>query len=1463
METYTYTNRKISRNIQIKSELVSEYNKKIQEGYIPYQTIDMKKQGFVRYIKVDDYTKFIERQLDFNKKMDNIQPRKFRNYDFSSDSDIHKMKRNDEYNYKYLIQTDPDIEIYLKQINNIINNPDIVVGDKFTFIPFLKVVPNEFTIEQHNVYEKIKIMNNKQFMENLKTSISPDKIGEMIYKINTIFQSYNNFFEILKNYGINLETSSDNIHSIIEAERRRIYGLSKERIANRLWERNEIMTDISKKLDNNCSDIDELYKKYFDELAKKDKIEEVQGLRNEIELCNAQSIMIDKMIDYTMTQPTTQIDFDNYYNKCINSKFAYIDTHETPLQRSFCENLLDNITNTEYKNNIKNILKPYISDKNTNKRCIIPYTDTDYPEINIDEYYMPEWYNAICDNKIVKAHNHRQLILGEFMVTNYLKHCSMIFRSDPFIEKDCDLPYIHYDTEFNKLVISCITGSDDMFPIRIINAHKIEKTNVYLNFRKSDDDKLLGSFVIKMTGERFKSDKPFTTNDRYYIIYVYHNIKSNRLMLTNFRSNRIIPGTLFEHIKMLYLELNILEYYNKDISGSEKLYYYKRIHDDKKGYDVYISKYDKGRIKKKYNEMTHLKIYENKIDELKETILTKNINKQFIFEDIKQNILKGGKRDTELFYLFDFKCYDYKWNINIDTKSLLFDKEIFSLSLLKKQIKLTYEYAKRAGEDVHKQTCIPRDYFVGVYFHNVGSIEGKDMIMKKKSLNNKQNIKRFELLNPNESILAYNFETPVAYTIYSLLNKILKPTNNIKYLIFSKNHYALDGIVYYQKYKTLKYNPNNFVFFAYEVENNMIEQAEKYMTNAKIDPFSIRSIMNNNWIKQSERFVKNIDIAIIDITIKIKPLHTIRYPYLLQGQLPPIILTLQKLNIGGTMILNTCLIPNKMVFNFITYLSCYFEKCYLHELVDTDLHEVANISLSWVVFENYKGNAEIDKLLELNKLFCELDSSGGYEFDLSDEELKKELNININIKERKYITNIIDIDDPEITNKYNEYKEYVKTKLLGSIRNFSHYLDMYINRDNKEYVDNKCMISKLQAVEYAKKYDLPLVDWINEIPEKYFNDIITNKIKDISFTFIEPLSVTTNLSYKPNILNQDVTLFRNLAVSESAYQYIEKINYKAYKNIEMVINSQQKLLNKKLQEEKHININGQYVSRAWIKFFELLSDIQLLKPYKDEVKVFHMCEAPGNFINSMEYFIKTKTKIKKYTWMAQSLEASLADFYDTYQFIKKTKNQWDLGPKKTGDILDPVNQQYYMEKYKDVDLLISDCGEKWTGEEIPDHENLSIYELYYALLIPKVGGSFVIKSFAANDNRLYISLLAIICEKYETVKVFKSNTNFWSPEVYIIGQNKKNISDKELKVLKECLNNLNQKKDNKYPIEKIPEKFLDEYNKIMYKVITFAADIKKFFVFLSLNQELFSKNKDNINKIIDQKNKEWVNKYII
>ena len=420
---------------------------------------------------------------------------------------------------------------------------------------------------------------------------------------------------------------------------------------------------------------------------------------------------------------------------------------------------------------------------------------------------------------------------------------------------------------------------------------------------------------------------------------------------------------------------------------------------------------------------------------------------------------------------------------------------------------------------------------------------------------------------------------------------------------------------------------------------------------------------------------------------------------------------------------------------------------------------------------------------------------------------------------------------------------------------------------DKKIIFNNCDLTRMKAIYLAKKYDLSLVDWIDKTPNEYYEYIVSKYIDNIIFTKIheikyKPSNVELGL-YADIYAPYQTNLKKNYEISELAYQYTEKINTKKYKSIELFINNKYKKLNNELYDKYNININGKVPSRAWLKMFELLFDTEFLSNFKDlsVVKGFHICEAPGNFINSIIYYVKNNTTIKSYDWKAQSLADDLADFYDSYGFIKKTQDRWDLGQKKTGDITDYDNFMYYYKTYGEkIDILISDCGEKWSSE-IKLSSDISIFQMLYAILFPKKGGNFIIKTYSANYNLLYLALLYSSCHFYEKIITFKSNINFWSPEIYIIGIGKKELNKSEVEIFLSIMHNAT-KNIYTYPVNNIPDNFCILYQNIMNTYVSEYADIKKFFVFLSKNEELFNLSKDKLNIVIDKKNKEWINKYL-
>jgi hypothetical protein len=337
-------------------------------------------------------------------------------------------------------------------------------------------------------------------------------------------------------------------------------------------------------------------------------------------------------------------------------------------------------------------------------------------------------------------------------------------------------------------------------------------------------------------------------------------------------------------------------------------------------------------------------------------------------------------------------------------------------------------------------------------------------------------------------------------------------------------------------------------------------------------------------------------------------------------------------------------------------------------------------------------------------------------------------------------------------------------------------------------------------------------------------------------------------------------------IIDYTYIYVEKIDWTAHREVELFINSRQKELNKLLKNKYNISINDHVITRAWKKFYEIIHDTKIFDNYKDatEFNTFFLCEAPGNFVNSMNYYIETKTNIKNHKWTAQSLNTSAADFFDTYGFIEKTKDKWDLGPSGTGDMTNFDNFMYYYKKYKNVDMIASDCGISWKGYDSPStqYNILSYFQMFYAILFPKVGGNFIIKIFMGNYNKLFISLLYIASKVYQKLIVFKPLTNFWSYETYIIGIRKMHISEHNTKILLESAE-LSSKNIIKYPIDTIPESFTNSYYNIILNMITDIAATKKFFIFLAENQQYFdAKHKKIIADRITQQNNNWIKAYL-
>lgn len=824
---------------------------------------------------------------------------------------------------------------------------------------------------------------------------------------------------------------------------------------------------------------------------------------------------------------------------------------------------------------------------------------------------------------------------------------------------------------------------------------------------------------------------------------------------------------------------------------------------------------------------------------------------------------------------FIFKPLDYSLDIKYSKYSNSIDPAIYDVSAHNELYTSFAFFLDKMGKYIlEKRKCNIYNYYAHLNFPPFPKFSTDEIDKLEKEIYTdeykKIYLKTFKFISQHEGvILTYTFESSISLLTYLCIRDNDLISNNSKIIIFSNNHYMLDAVIYYTKYIKFSYKRNNIAFKLYTynapTDEKTINYLEHYVNNY-LEPGNKYEIIDKPMILLSNNRI--IDVAFIDLLIFIPGLAEIR-TYAFQTYLSAIINVLAKLKKGGHLIINTSAITNGLIFDFFIYLSHYFDEVFIYEPQDTDMQSINPIVFSCIICKGYSGKIEIDKLLMMNKENYMYDMTGGFQYELSpDDKALVHNDYRSPNPPSKYLEKIVTIKNNEEYKTFQKsYKEYIKSKLLLILDGYITRYQLWLKRDDKLYIKGQCELAKMKAISYAKKYRLPMLEWIEKVPEEHFNFVMAQLTKNMSMPRIYQMKTIGKLDI--DIYQQLVTtdecnkqLKEGYHIAEVMYQYIDKVNHKELKGIELFFNYEFKKLNKKLLGEYDVNINDKYVSRAWLKMYELLYETHFFDNFMgSEVRGFHICEAPGNFITSIAHFIKHNTKIGKYNWTAQSLAPDLADFYDSYGFIKGTSNQWDLGRDKSGDITRFENIEYYFNKYKGIDIITSDCGEKWTGDDVLPKDNLSVFQLLYALLFPKIGGNFIIKTFSTNRDLVFLSLLCVACYIYEKVYIFKSNINFWSPEIYYVGINKREWGDEIEKVILDYTKRITEG-EIIYLIEKLSDDFCLDYTTIIHQYITNFTDMKKYFVFLSLNKGLFEAGKPLFVNFIEKAQQNWIDKYL-
>lgn len=811
----------------------------------------------------------------------------------------------------------------------------------------------------------------------------------------------------------------------------------------------------------------------------------------------------------------------------------------------------------------------------------------------------------------------------------------------------------------------------------------------------------------------------------------------------------------------------------------------------------------------------------------------------------------------------------YKWNIKYTSHNKNYNTDIFPLKLYIKYFTKYHNVIKMIGYNFI-QFAYDTDYnkYLSFYYRSSHMIKYSQAMFNNRIINTTVDniIRPIKQTNKINTIIDYKFEHISSINFYEAISEhnMINPKDKI--MIFCKNIMALDAITYYQKYINYKFKKNNITILLekYKSDNILYNYSLKFIKKISIDPIIIEDPLNNSNINKIINKLKNDDLydfIMIDFNILIPELYYKQDNYNIQSIISRLIIALDLLNNNGNLFLYMVPFSNKLGMDIICYISSLFKESYIYK---------NNISPEYehytpFIFKGYTGNSNFQKqqFLKLNEQNYIYDPTGGYNYHITNMADKKLFHNNtstIGANITKYLDNIFENTfSPEF---YNKYKKYLSDIYEKKIEQLSEIKKMYLNYKDEQYINDKNKKALDYSIKYAKKIGLNIVEWEDITSKESFYDTMINEISTNFKPYVYKLK-NINIPHNRITFNENITYSKDIIniyhQHENTYKYLEKENMTVYKGLENIINRTQKNLQRFLLTKYNINMNNRHVSRAWIKMYELYYETKFFDNLdKSQVNSFHICEAPGNFVNSTIYYTKHNTHIQNYNWNAQSLYNG--DIFDQYKFIQKTKNNWDFGKDNTGDITSHPNMMYYIEKYNGVDMVVGDCGVPW-DTSVNNHKDISSYQLLYALLIPRIGGNFVIKSYASNVNPFYLSMLYTAYQKYDKLFIFKSSRNRWSPEIYIVGIGFKGINTDEKQVLINISKEI-QKGNIIYPIANIPTEFCIMYEYYIKKIINSYSVTKKFFVYITRNIHIYDKVVKQIMKYIQYKNENWLSVYM-
>jgi len=505
------------------------------------------------------------------------------------------------------------------------------------------------------------------------------------------------------------------------------------------------------------------------------------------------------------------------------------------------------------------------------------------------------------------------------------------------------------------------------------------------------------------------------------------------------------------------------------------------------------------------------------------------------------------------------------------------------------------------------------------------------------------------------------------------------------------------------------------------------------------------------------------------------------------------------------------------------------------------------------------------------------------------------------------------------TNKNGELVVKKEAILQKDITNLSKLINMfeYNKLPYNKHALNVVLNKQDEILDHFYSLDNPVNHKLIKYEDKTSKVLIKNAL-EYFYAYNTSTKINTK-SYDFSMINDYYNRIKlALQVKNNLISDVSKYEHKIPNTVEYILHDFSGGLCQYLNNKyKTLPIQ---IGSSFVKLWEILTIFSIIPTNTESLKVLHLCEAPGQMILSLKYWIESKChnlEMKNYEWMANTLNPYEAQnrykfdkdvSRDMYGLIKHNYDKWLWGNDNTGDITKSENIKSIMMDIKNkwinkgkLDLIISDGSISFTNNDKLLIQKLDFAQVVAVLACSSIGGSCCIKHFIPyvnlNDpsinisgsgyseylsksvtegSALFISYLYLYYVSFDSVSFYKPNSsNSDDSEFYVVCKGFKGIEQTYLESLFNVLDNF-QLNDTLIDKSKIPETFLVQIKNFLEQMSnTNILTIEKANLLLTCykNMEENDKKANNVlkcNNFFDKnkidgitlpKYKEWIKIY--